>query len=356
MGKRIIQLLGAMHVGDATGHQALLLNEMFRELGYKSVISAPTIDDPLKDKIIPYSEFDDMYEPKNDVVWMHFNIPSILSEKLKGIRGKKILQFHNITPPHFFLTYNIDLARLLEPGERELASLKEHIDITVADSLFNCRTLNNLGYENVIHFPLIFDQALYKEYESLVIERIYDNSVVKNILFVGRIAPNKRIEDLIRFFTFYKKQIRNSSRLLIVGKYDEDDEYFRTLIRMIGRLGTEDIIFTGQVTQGELAAYYNIADVFLSFSEHEGFFMPLLEAYYFELPVIAYSTTVVPETAGGAALLFEEKNIEMIGELVEEVLNNEKTRKMMIRAGRARLSDFTINKSKTRLKEILGNL
>ncbi len=356
MKRRIIQLLGAMHVGDATGHQALLLDSMLNEIGYDSLITAPTIDEPLKDKVLPFDEFDSVYNPEKDILWKHYNVPSYLVDRFTSVKGKKILQFHNVTPPHFFLPYNSELVRLLTPGEEQLKSLAGKCDIVLADSLFNKKTLESLGHRDVTHFPLIFDEDLYIYETNSVLQGAYSGLTMKNILFVGRVAPNKGVDKLIKFFAYYKKYHNNRIRLLIVGKYDDTDPYFRMLIRLVGRLGVEDIVFTGEVTQEELCNYYALADLFISFSEHEGFFMPLLEAFYFGLPVAALSSTAVPETAGKSALLFDTHKVQLIAELINEIFSNNKLRSDMVKNGKKRLKDFSYSTAVKRLREVLRNI
>lgn len=350
--KKIIQLLAAAHSGDATGTQALLLDRMFGDLGYESRFYSPMIDETLKGKVLPLESFNRDYNPSTDLLWLHYNLPSPLSAIFAEASGKKIMQFHNFTPSEYFLPFNPQHSKNLKKANDELNGLKDICSIALGDSNFNCGVLKELGFRNLIYFPLIFEPSIYENNGSPSIDRIL-RGATKNILFVSRIAPNKKIEDLMACYTYIKKYIRDDCRLIIVGKYNHEDEYFRYLIRHIGQFRAEGILFTGEVTQEELTQYYKSADLFLSFSEHEGFFMPILEAFHFGIPVAARDSAVVAETTGGAACLFDGRDITQAAELSVEILDNIGLRTAMIRKGRERLRDFTYSKAKSRLRILL---
>jgi glycosyltransferase involved in cell wall biosynthesis len=350
--KRIIQLLAAMHTGDATGTQALILDRLFSELGYESKLYSPTIDKPLIEKVIPIQYFKRDYNPLTDLLWYHFNLPSSLSDIFSGASGKKIMQYHNFTPSEYFLPFNPQHSKNLKKANDELRGLKDSCSIALGVSNFNCNGLKELGFRNPICFPLIFEPSIYENNGSHSIEMIL-RGTVKNIIFVSRVAPNKKIEDLMACYAYIKKYIRDDCRLIIVGKYNHEDEYFRYLIRHIGQFRAEGVLFTGEVTQEELTQYYKSADLFLSFSEHEGFFIPLLEAFYFGVPVVARDSAAVGETAGEAACLFSGRDIAKAAEIAVEIIDNDDLRSAMIRRGRERLGDFTYNKAKSRLRNLL---
>jgi glycosyltransferase involved in cell wall biosynthesis len=346
--KRIIQLLAAAHAGDATGNQAMLLDRMFGELGYESRLYSMTIDDSLSGKVLPFKTFEKDYNPSTDIVWMHFNLPSPLSGVFAGSTGKKIMQFHNFTPPEYFLPFNPQHSKNLRRASGELKGLKDACDLALGDSNYNCGVLKEMGFRNPVCFPLIFEPSIFENSGSPSIERFLQGAT-KNILFVSRIAPNKKIEDLMACYAYIKKYIRDDCRLIIVGKYNHEDEYFRYLVRHIGQFRAEGVLFTGEVTQEDLTQYYRSADLFLSFSEHEGFFMPVLEAFHFGIPVAARDSAVVAETTGGAACLFDGRDITQAAEIAIKILDNSELRTAMIRKGRERLGDFTYNKAKSRL-------
>jgi glycosyltransferase involved in cell wall biosynthesis len=143
------------------------------------------------------------------------------------------------------------------------------------------------------------------------------------VLFVGRVIPNKRFEDLIKTFHVYKTRFNPRARLLLVGSYAGFDLYLAMLQELIARLRTPDVHFLGHVSNEELSAVYDIADVFLCASEHEGFCVPLVEAFHKGVPVLAYAATAVPATMDGAGVLFETKDPYHVAGLVDAVVRDQ---------------------------------
>ena len=137
-----------------------------------------------------------------------------------------------------------------------------------------------------------------------------------NVLFVGRMIPNKRIENVIRSFHAYQQRFNPRSRLLLVGSHGGFEKYLTMLHQLVATLGVSDVHFSGHVSNEELTAYYEAADVFLCASEHEGFCVPLVEAMAADVPVLAYAAGAVPETLGGAGLLFAPKDLEVAAEML----------------------------------------
>ena len=108
-------------------------------------------------------------------------------------------------------------------------------------------------------------------------------------MFVGRVIPNKKFEDVIRAFHVYRTRHNPRSRLLLVGSYSGFERYLAMLQGLVARLGTPDVHFLGHVSNEELTALYDVADLFLCASEHEGFCVPIIEAFYKRVPVLAYA-------------------------------------------------------------------
>ena len=143
-----------------------------------------------------------------------------------------------------------------------------------------------------------------------------------NVMFVGRVIPNKRFEDVIRTFHVYRTRHNPRSRLLLVGSYSGFERYLTMLHALVARLGTPDVHFLGHVSNEELSALYDVADLFLCASEHEGFCVPIIEAFYKRVPVIAYASTAVPATMDGAGVLYDEKEPAAVAKLMDAVLTD----------------------------------
>jgi glycosyltransferase involved in cell wall biosynthesis len=162
---------------------------------------------------------------------------------------------------------------------------------------------------------------------------------------VGRVIPNKRFEDVIRSFAVYQRWRNPRSRLLLVGDTRGFERSLHRLRELVRELRVEEVVFTGQVDDDDLYAYYRVADVFLCLSEHEGFCVPLQEAMHFHLPVIAYDTGAVRETLRGGGLLLQDKSPDLVAELLDRVTHGGPLRRAVLESqGRAiagiRATDF----------------
>ena len=336
---RVDQLVPAFHRGDAIGDEAFELRGFFRAAGFASDIYCLTRDRGREDEA---RLFEDFPEPgPDDVTILHFALPSPLTRALAGLRSRKALIYHNITPAEFFEDIDPEMARICRVGRAELESLRPHVDLGLADSEFNRRELQTLGFRNTHVFPLFVDFARYKTPPSEFVRGFFRDERV-NILFVGRVAPNKKIENLVRTVFYYKKFISPLVRLIIVGKTDTFPVYYRSVVQMADEfyLKPEEIQFLGHVNDEEMFAFYLAADVFLSLSEHEGFCLPLVESMMFDLPVIALDSTAVPFTLGEGGILIRDSRPEYVAELVRIVARDKTLRRKLIAAGRRELATF----------------
>jgi len=187
------------------------------------------------------------------------------------------------------------------------------------------------------------------------LDKILDDDFV-NFLFVGRIAPNKKIEDHIRLAEHYKRYVDAYYRFIFVGKYDAVPRYFATIRALMTeyRLLNERFVFTGPVPDEDLAVYYRHSAVYISLSEHEGFCAPLLEAMAADVPVLAYSAAAVPETLGGAGVQFAPKDMEYAAELLGSLAFDDDLRRSVIAGQRRRLTDFDDQRIERHLAAIVS--
>ena len=175
----------------------------------------------------------------------------------------------------------------------------------VADSAYNAGELEEWGYPRPTVIPLIFNPGrLEGRTDEKIIDRYSDGKI--NCLFVGRISPNKKIEDVIRVFNAYQKHFRPDSRLILAGNDRQFPAYTGALKKLIGDLRLTNVHLTGKVPLEALRTYYRIADSFIFLSGHEGFGVPLLEAMFYRVPIVARALTAVPETLGEAGIMVEE--------------------------------------------------
>jgi glycosyltransferase involved in cell wall biosynthesis len=317
---KIHQVLATLGYGDAIGHEVLGIQRVLRSAGFESDIFVQTADPRLEDLTKDYRDLIQASDPSNILVH-HFSIGSRASRVAYAVPDRQILVYHNITPPEFFVNVHEQLAEQCFKGRRELSIYPARVDLALGDSEFNRQELEHLGFSPTGVLPVVPDFSHLKLEPNDLIAREFDDEWT-NILFVGRIIPNKRIENVIRYFHAYQRHFNPRSRLLLVGSYGGYEKYLATLHQLAARLGATNLLFTGQVTNAELTAYYEIADCFLCASEHEGFCVPIVESFYKQIPVIAYAATAVPSTMDGAGVLFATQEPLDVAAIVDAVLDD----------------------------------
>jgi glycosyltransferase involved in cell wall biosynthesis len=251
------------------------------------------------------------------VCLFHFSIGSAASRLIHGAPDRLAIVYHNITPGEWFLGFHPHLAGLCYHGRRELAAFAPRTSLGLADSEFNRRELVLAGFAPTAVLPIAHEEPAAAV--SPVARRLWNDGRV-NILFVGRIIPNKKIDDLVRAFAVYQRHLQPRSRLLLVGDYRGHERYFDRLQEMVRALGAQEVVFTGHVDDDDLRACYADADLFLCLSEHEGYCVPLVEAMAAGVPVVAYDAGAVSETLRGGGLLLRDKAPEAVAETVHAVL------------------------------------
>ncbi len=336
----INQWVPAAHHGDAIGDSARRVRSLLRTMGHESELYALTIDDALKDDV---RRFNDPATARGDVTIFHYALPSPMTAAFGSLESGKVLQYHNVTPAHYFAPYDPALFRLASLGRRELATLAGHVDLALGDSEFNRQELETLGFAPTGVFPIAVDTArITQAAERPALDQILDDGLV-NFLFVGRIAPNKKIEDHIRLAEVYKRYIDAYYRFIFVGRYDVVPRYYATIRALMAeyRLLNDRFVFTGPIPDEELAVYYRHAAVYISLSEHEGFCVPLVEAMAADVPVLAYAAGAVPDTLAGAGVQFAPKDLEHAAELLGALAFDDRLRADVIAGQRRRLADFS---------------
>jgi L-malate glycosyltransferase len=346
------QWLPAAHRGDAVGDSARVMRDLFRSWGHESNLYALTIDESLQGDVLPWS---DSASRSGDVTMLHFAVPSPMTAAFRTLPGARVLQYHNVTPAHFFAPYDEGICRITAIGRRELATLADRTDLALGDSEFNRRELDDLKFPRTGVLPIIVDTArLTRAAPVPSLDAILGDGF-PNILFVGRLAPNKKIEDHIRLAEFFKRYVSGEYRFIFVGKDDAVPRYgatIRALVREYDML-PERFLFVGPVPDEELAAYYRHAHAYLSLSEHEGFCVPLVEAMAMDVPILAYAAAAVPETLGGAGISFMPKDLEYAAELLGALIYDEPLRRQVLAGQRKRLLDFGRDRIEPRIKAML---
>lgn len=347
------QWVPAAHRGDAIGDSARSVRDLLRVQGCTSDIYALTIDDGLRGDVLPFS---DPGARRGDITILHFALPSPMTEAFATLTGARVLQYHNVTPAHFFAPYDPSLFRLAALGRRELRSLAGHVDLALGDSEFNRLELEEAGFPATGVLPIAVDtERITGAPRRPALEKILGDGLI-NVLFVGRMAPNKRIEDHIRLAEVYKRYVDAYYRFIFVGRYDAVPAYTAQVLGLVTQLRMlpDRFWFTGPVPDEDLAAFYRWADVYVSLSEHEGFCVPLVEAMAADVPVLAYAAGAVPETLGGAGLLFSPKDLEIAAEMLAMLVYDRPVREAVLDGQRRRLREFAPERTAARLSDLLA--
>ena len=341
---RIHQLCARLQFGDAVTGQVLRMHELFTSWGWESHIHATANDETMA----AYNEGLKAYRGKHmrardSVLVYHLSVFDPNHRLYSGSRNRRVLIYHNITPPEFLDAYDSRLAEVCRKG-RDLLPQLTGCDLALGDSEYNRLELVEAGFpaEKTGVLPIIVDTAaLDGEYNRALHAGLSDGKV--NLLFVGRMVPNKRVEDLIDLFAVYRHRVNAFSRLLLVGttwslRYNiELDER----IRRYGLQGAVSVPgWSWGVSDEDLRAYYRTASVFITCSMHEGFCVPLLESMHFKVPILARASAAVPYTLGGAGMTFRSMDLPLLAEATSELVNNAELRAALTEKGARRLEDF----------------
>jgi glycosyltransferase involved in cell wall biosynthesis len=317
---QVHQLLAALSYGDAIGNEALAIQAHLRRAGYESEVFAERVHPRMAHLARPLWEYPVVSSPET-VCLFHFSIGSAASRLIYRAPDRLVVVYHNITPARFFLGFHNHLAGLTYHGRRELQAFASRTELALGDSELNRRELEEAGYRQTGVLPIVQDLGAFSRPGSPVIRRLFQDGRA-NVLFVGRIIPNKRIDDLVRSFAVLQRYLRPGSRLLLVGDHRGQERYLSRLQEMVRELRLDEVVFTGHVDDDDLVACYSVADLFLCLSDHEGYCVPLVEAMNAGVPVLAYDAGAVRETLRGGGVLLREKPPELVAELMERVLSD----------------------------------
>jgi glycosyltransferase involved in cell wall biosynthesis len=347
---KIAQLVHTLTYGDAISNEAISIKKI---LGNDCKIYSLNAHALVK----KYTEPADAQKiSTSDVVFLHYSIGSPLNQIYKELKtARKIFLYHNLTPVKWFKSYNYRVAKDLEQGVSELPELLKCSDVVLADSSFNKSELVDLGRADVEVFPLLFDQSKWSVDANPGIAANLANNGLTNILTVGRLAPNKCVEDIIKAFYFYHHKINKKSALWLIG-HDIDTEIYsfelRNLVRHLNL--AEAVNFVGSVADSELKAFYQNCALYLCMSEHEGFCVPVLEAMSLKLPVLAYDSSALSETLADGGVLIKHKRHAEVAEAMNVLIEDRELRSALIQKGSIQAEKFSQAAFSKRLESIVS--
>ncbi|MCM3261598.1 glycosyltransferase family 4 protein [Paenibacillus lautus] len=349
MGYKIHQVIDALDYGDAVSNHCLELQEIFNEFGIPNTIYSKFYNEKVAKHRLSIEK---IKVAEEDVLIFHFSGKSVVIEDIVKLSCKKIMIYHNITPHYYFEGMEPHYTHCLE-GRQQLVQLSEKFDLYVGVSEYNVMELSEIGCSPCAILPITVDLEIKNTPPR-------NKGVVgdgRKFIFVGRVAPNKRHEDVLNIFEYYYTYINTNSELFLIGNYSDYELYYKRLVNIVDTLNSKErITFTGKVTSEELDYHYKSADAFISMSEHEGFCVPLLESMSYGVPTFAYSAGAIDSTIGNAGIKILLKDTERIAELIDYVIENKKLEKEVIDKQYDWLNNFSVSKTKIALRKILDQV
>ncbi len=344
-GKKIYQFIPNLLEGDGIADNCLAIHRLLSENGCKSRIFAGSVHPEVTGLVSPIDCLD-----VPDLLLYHFGGPFDLLEEATALPCRRGMIYHNVTPAEFYEPYDPATAQMCRRGRERLPRLREFFDFALAVSAYNRLELVHHGFPRAWEMPLVIDwpqcapesgQGKTKEEEL-------------RLLFVGRMVPNKKVEDLLEVLARLRKSRRGGVSLTVVGYDDPEGAYGRYLRRRAVELKVASLVdFAGRVARETLQDHYRRSTVFLTLSEHEGFCVPILESMYFRLPVVAFAAGAVPETVGDAGLLLDKKSPEQVAKAIELVADIPQLRRALTDRGARRVKIFNLERTGSRLLAVL---
>jgi glycosyltransferase involved in cell wall biosynthesis len=328
---RIDQLLDGFADGDAISNEARVIRDRLRTAGVESEIFAPreSTGHAVADEARPLDDITDAGK-----IIYHYSTFSSATEAYLVSRAERIVRYHNITPAGFFEAYDDHLARSLTIARERLPKVLEAAGSVCAVSEFNATEARGMADVPVSVVPLLFEPRA----ESDAGHRVAAH--VRQVLFVGRIVPNKCVEDLILAFAWLNGSLLPGARLFLVGSDRSCPKYYAMLKMLAGRLGLDCVLFKGFLSDDELAAQYRAADLFVSASRHEGFCLPLLEAMMRDVPVIARNCGGMPEALAGSGVLYDSTDPRELAVLMQRLLTDPDLRSSILASQAERIASL----------------
>jgi glycosyltransferase involved in cell wall biosynthesis len=335
---RVDQLLAGYADGDAISREARAFRAIVRGLGMPSdiFVAEGGIGPSVSRDCLPLTRYRAV---PGDIAVYHYSIASPASDAFAASAARKIVRYHNITPAEYFEGYDDEVAVKLADGLSGLKAVAGEAEDVWAVSEFNAGQVRTLGIDSVRVVPLFFSPEGFRITPDADTVARYGGGP-RNILFVGRMAPNKCVEDLILAFAWYHRCINAASRLILAGSERSCPRYYAMLRMLAGRLGLANVCFERFLTGAQLAGCYAAADVFVSTSRHEGYCLPLLEAMCYRTPVVARAVGGMPEAMHGAGVLFDDMQPCVLAGLIARVLNDQALRAEIIDSQARRLEEL----------------
>lgn len=359
---KVVQYHPSIIEADAIGYSITTLHAVLLEAGIESELYCGD------ERAVPFSDIKPVSELLNqgmqgsapDVIIIHFSFYDDMAIRLAQLPGRKIIVYHNITPGHFFEREGMEqmawLSHACNGARAQLATMNHMFDVSVGDSDYNSLELRQLGFRNVMTIPVFVNTEYFKS-DALDMETFnaIRSKAGTNIAFVGRFVPNKAIEDVISVVAQYKRMFGPDINLHLIGKV-WDQNYYSSLLAHAAANGVIDLIRTYIGLEPiKLKTVFSAVDAFVSMSQHEGFMVPVIEAFAAGCPVIARDAGAVGDTMGDGGFLLPDGDTQLAASLVRMLKLDSGLRERVIAGQRRRAFHFrTENTARTWLNTLMG--
>jgi len=356
--RRAYQLLDTFAHADAIGNNVLDIDEILQRAGWETGIYCVSTAGVKQTKIaLPYSELGKVVDKGPGLLIFHHSTNTELLgflEKKEFVGLKKLLVYHNITPGEFVRPFDHKQADKWDAERKRLKKIVKLFDYVIADSEFNLMDLGLKPGMKATVVPLVAN-AVFRGEKTKKTSRKFTRNKNK-ILYVGRIAPNKKIENLIKTFVVYRDLFNKEAKLEIVGNFAPESRYFCYLCNLIDKVGNDGIRFCGRLSEDELIQKYMEAGVFLILSEHEGFGVIVLEACHFGTPVVFLRNTALRETMGKAGVGASKFNPLFLASILDRLKKDKQWRNCLVKEQKKRLAFFNPKKTERDFLSVVNKL
>lgn len=334
---RLVQFISDLVYADAASSDCLEFHRLFQRWGFQAAIYAGRRDGHHQKAAQDISAY---RQQEGDLLLFHYSAWSRVAQFLLELGRPLMLVYHNITPPEFFGQARSQARETAQKGLEALPRFAPLSRLALGMSEYSRRQLEEAGFQKTGVMPILVDFQRLEGKPNPEILRAYRDDYI-NFLFVGRVEPNKRQEDVIKVLYYYRRRCNPKCRLFLVGAHTPGGPYHAWMQALVERLGLGgDVHFTGQTSHRDLLSFYHLAHLFLCMSEHEGFCVPIVESMYLGIPVMAFAAAAVPFTMGQAGILAKEKDYGAIAEVVHLAVSDSALREQLVARGRQRAQDF----------------
>lgn len=353
---RVVQLLSFYRRGDAVSSDAVALNRVLKDMGFESEIYADSIETAISEstQVLSMEKLEKF--SGEDVAIFHKTDGPVISVNPEKLNCRKMMIFHNLVQPRFLRKDNPDAAKEAELAMRNLCEMSHSMDYCMADSQFHADILKDLGYTCPIEVrPILIPFSEYSRTPNPHIIDRFDGKGYTNLLFVGKISPQKKQEDIIRAFYCYKRYFNPKSRLFLVGSYKGMEAYYHRLCKYVQALELEDVYFTGQIPFSSVLAYYKIADIFVSMSVHTGTGISMIEAMYHNIPIVARNEAGASEIMGDSGFLLPTDDPMEAAFVIQRIISEPAMQRRLTAGQCRRQQDFAYMAVRKRFEELMQN-